>query len=231
MHALLSEVPLCEVQLQWNQTVDGDGETRARQFRGYLGRRFSDNPLFHQHEESGRVLYRYPRVHYRWQEGGALIVGWQDAAHELARLPWLELQPLLGEQLVTVKDVRLKQSVSEFGLATRLQRYHLATPVLLFNQKNYTTYKQADRVGKLAESDRLLVAQLLTAMRGLQVEFDGLLYAAFTDIKPVNCYYKQQELLGLRGQFICNAQLPSGFAIGHGVSHGYGWIKPDRYSR
>ncbi|MEN8221182.1 MAG: CRISPR-associated endonuclease Cas6 [Pseudomonadota bacterium] len=74
------------------------------------------------------------------------------------------------------------------------------------------------------ERDRLLVAQLLTAMRGLNVNFGMQLYAAFTHIETIQCRYKNQTMLGIKGDFVSNALLPSGLAIGHAVSHGYGWM-------
>ncbi len=32
-------------------------------------------------------------------------------------------------------------------------------------------------------------------------------------------------MLGIQGDFVSNALLPSGLSIGHAVSHGYGWIE------
>jgi len=63
-------------------------------------------------------------------------------------------------------------------------------------------------------------------MRGLMVDFNVQLYAAFTEMEISLCYYKKQPMLGIKGCFVTNASLPNGFAIGHAVSHGYGWIVP-----
>lgn len=225
MHSL-SEIPYTEIELRWDREMPGSTEARARQLRGCLAQRFSDDPLFHQHDEEGRVLYRYPQVQYRWRNGQGVVAGWGEAARRLPQLPWLELDLRLGDDPVQVGDISLATHKARFGISPRLLRYHLVAPVLLFNQKNYQRYKELDRAGQREESDRLLIAQLLTAMRGLGVHFAGQLYAAFTQTRTVVSRYKQQELVGIKGQFVCNAVLPAGFAIGHGVSHGFGWITP-----
>lgn len=225
MHSL-REVPYTEIELHWDRKLSGAAEPRARQLRGCMAVYFTDDPLFHQHDEQGRLIYRYPQVQYRWREGHGIIAAWQEAARRLPQLPWLDLDLQLGEDSVQVSDVILSTQKSLFGVSPRLLRYRLISPVLLFNQKNHQNYKALDRNSRRDEQDRLLIAQLLMAMRGLQVDFDGQLYAAFTQLHTCASRYKQQELVGITGEFVCNAVLPAGFAIGHGVSHGFGWMVP-----
>jgi hypothetical protein len=50
----------------------------------------------------------------------------------------------------------------------------------------------------------------------------------FVDARSRRCRLKQQDLLGFDGRLVCNLVLPSGFAFGHAVSHGYGWIVPEQ---
>lgn len=223
MHTL-REVPYTEIELRWDRELAGAAEPRIRQLRGCLALYFADDPLFHQHDEQGRLIYRYPQIQYRWREGRGIIAAWQEAARRLPQLPWLDLDLQLGEDSVQVSDITLSTQKSLFGVSPRLLRYRFIRPILLLNQKNYQNYKNLDRNGQRNELDRLLIAQLLVAMHGLQVHFDGQLYAAFTKTQTGSSRYKQQELLGITGEFICNAVLPAGFAIGHGVSHGFGWI-------
>ena len=124
-----------------------------------------------------------------------------------------------------VDDAALTLQHGQFGVSERLLRYRFMTPVLLFKSENYRRYQVMDEAGQRAERDRLLVSNLLTAMRGLDVTFPERLYATFTQIKTQTCHYKNQDLLGVIGEFICNAIIPDGLALGHAVSHGFGWIK------
>lgn len=225
MH-LLARVPQVLIELRWDRQVPGPAALRARQLRGALAAAFSEDDLFHQHAPDGRPLYRYPRVQYRWNGGTGLVVGWEEAAEPLLNLPWLDLGLRLGSDDVRVAEAGLRMEGAQFGVADRLLPYRLRTPVLLFNQENYARYQSLGPEGQRRERERLLVAQTLVALRELGVCFEGRLYAAFTVARPRPCRYKEQDLLGLAGSFVSNAVLPPGFAVGHAVSHGYGWIEP-----
>lgn len=224
MHSL-ARIPCAQVELTWDRTVSGTPGQRARQLRGALATAFRDDPLFHQHDpETGKALYRYPRVQYRWQNGRGLVIGWAEAAQRLLARPWLDLKLQLGEEPVMATDAALTLHHGEFAVSERLERYRLCSPVLIFNQENYQRYQQMDERAQRQERDRLLVSNLLTALRGLDVTFPERLYAAFTRIHQRPCRYKGQDLLGLSGDILCNVGLPDGFSFGHAVSHGYGWL-------
>lgn len=223
MH-LLTKIPCAQVMLRWDRELNGSPETRARQLRGALAEAFGADDLFHQHDANGKPLYRYPLVQYRWQGGQGLVVGWGAAASRLLALPWLDLTLQLGEESVTVGDAALTLRYEPFGVSEQLLPYRLVTPALLLKSENYRRYQGLDERGQRAERDRLLVSNLLTAMRGLDIHFPVQLYAAFTRSQLRPCHYKGQELIGIDGEMACNAVLPEGLAIGHAVSHGFGWL-------
>jgi hypothetical protein len=227
MHPLATR-PYTEIELHWDNPVPGPAHSRTRQLRGALAHAFRGDSLFHQHDAAGRQIYRYPRIQYRWRHGMGLVASWLDAADILPKLPWLDLELSLGEDRVRVTDAVIICSNAQFGVSTRLLHYWLASPALLFNQENYQRFQGLDAADRQQEQDRLLTAQLLTALRGLDVSFPNRLYASLIDPQSRKCRYKQQELLGLAGRFVCNAVLPSGFAIGHAVSHGFGWVREHR---
>ena len=223
MH-LLTKVPRAQVALRWDRELTGGAEGRTRQLRGTLAEAFGADDLFHQHDANGKLLYRYPLVQYRWQAGQGLVVGWGEAASRLLALPWLDLALQLGEESVTVGDAALTLHYEPFGVSEQLLHYQLVSPVLLFKSENYRRYQRLDERGQRAERDRLLRSNLLMAMRGLGVEFPERLYAAFTRPRRWNCHYKGQEMAGIGGELVTNAMLPEGLAIGHAVSHGFGWL-------
>jgi hypothetical protein len=224
MH-LLSRVPFAQVDLCWDQELAGGVEMRTRQLRGALAEAFAEDDLFHQHDPiTGKPLYRYPRVQYRWREGRGLVVGWSEAAGRLLALPWLDLELRLGTDERVISDAALTFRQGEFGVSDHLLHYRLVTPVLLFKSENYRRYQELDEAQQRAERDRLLVSSLLMALRGLDVHFSERLYATFARLRTRPCHYKNQELLGISGDFLCNAVLPDGLGIGHAVSHGFGWI-------
>ncbi len=222
---ILCEIPYTSVGLRWPEPLRGHWVTRARQLRGAIAAAFPDENVFHQHDETGKELYRYPHIQYRWQHGFGEVAGWYHCAEKLLNLPWLDLPLSLNQDEVSIADALITTRYAQFGMVQKLLRYRFGAPVLVFNQGNFKKYQQMDERAQAMERDRLLVAQILTALKGLRVTFPVILYAAFTDIETQFCEYKKQNLLGISGEFVSNALLPSGFSIGHAVSHGYGWIE------
>lgn len=221
----LATLSYTKVVLHWHEALSGSSEARARQLRGALAAAFAGDDRFHQHDDRGRLLYRYPRIQYRWYQGYGVVVGWEQGAEVLAGLPWLDVRLSLGGDEVQVCDALIETAQKSFYADQKLHHYRLVTPVMLLNQANYRRYQSLSSEEQAHERDRLLVAQILTALRGFHIDFNTQLYAAFTQVRPCSCSYKQQTLLGLRGQFISNAVLPADFALGHAVSHGYGWVQ------
>lgn len=215
-----------EVELCWDREIPGPAATRAGQLRGAIAAAFTTDNWFHQHATNGQPLYRYPQVQYRWHGGHGLIIGWLTAAERLLALPWLDLELRLGAATaVRISDVRLETRHAPFGIGERLRHYRFVSPVLLFNQRVYAAYRTMTTAPqRQAERDRLLVANLLIALRGLGIHFPERLYATFTQCTTVSCHYKRQELIGVQGEFVSNALLPNGLGIGHAVSHGFGWL-------
>ncbi len=224
MH-ILEKRPKTVVELVFDSSIKGFRQTLAAQLRGGILNAFPDNE-FHQHDPSGAFIYRYPRVQYQWRNNNGLVLGWMESAQKILQLPWLDLNISINGNEVRPTDIFLKPASAEFGISERLLHYRLATPVLLFNQKNYAKYKPMKFTDKLYEEDRLLRAQILTSLKGLNIIFPERLYATFTERRTVTCNYKGQQLTGVLGRFATNAILPDEFAIGHAVSHGFGWIKP-----
>lgn len=221
---ILGKRTMTRVELVFDDSIKGPRQTLAAQLRGGILNAFRDSE-FHQHDADGAFIYRYPRIQYQWRNNSGFILGWMDSAEKLLRLPWLDLSIQINGAIVTATDVFLNPTIAAFGASERLFHYRLAAPVLLFNQKNYANYKSMKFMDKLYEEDRLLQAQILTSLRGLDVDFTERLYATFTEKKTVTCLYKGQQLTGILGRFAANAVLPDDFAIGHAVSHGFGWIR------
>lgn len=221
---ILGKRAMTRVELVFDDSIQGPRQALTAQLRGGVLNAFRDSE-FHQHGADGAFIYRYPRIQYQWRNNSGLILAWMDSAEKLLRLPWLDLPIHINSEIVSATDVFLNPTTAEFGVFERLLHYRFAAPVLLFNQKNYANYKSMKFMDRLYEEDRLLQAQILMALRGLDVDFTERLYATFTEKKTVTCMYKGQQLTGLLGRFASNAVLPDDFAIGHAVSHGFGWIR------
>ncbi len=221
MHNILGSCHIAIIRFKWSQPLDGP--PRAHQLRGAVAKSFPDEPIFHQHEGS-KFVYRYPVIQYRWERNAGVIMGINEGAEKIVKMPWLDLPLELGETKVIISDAEIYYRKGQFAISDRLERYSLLSPWVPFNQENYKAYQKLSQSEQLLERDRLLVAQILTALRGLKIDFPERLYAAFELTRSVIAPYKDQALTGLLGHFFTNAVLPDHFAIGRATSHGYGWF-------
>ncbi len=219
----IQDVLITTVRLSWREPLNGPPKPHL--LRGAIAENFPLEPLFHQHNKDG-LVYRYPLIHYRWQNGSGILVGFNEGAKLLARAPFPELTLRLGTDAAIVADAEIICHTASLSVVDRLVRYHFVTPWLPFNQETYRAYHAMDTVSKKSlELDRLAVANILMMLRGLNIEFPTLLYAAIEGKKRVWCQYKDQKLVGILGSLITNIDLPANLAIGKAVSHGFGWIE------
>ena len=223
---ILAKIPYASVELRWFSPLSGMEQFRVRQLRGAIGNTFIEDSRFHQHDAKGKPIYAYPHIQYRWKNGYGVVAGWISGAETLLNVPWLDLPLKLGEDNVQVSDAVMTTQYAKFGISDYLRHYEFVTPILMFKPELYKKYQKMTERVQLYERNRLLVAQLLSAMRGLDINFETALYATFTEMKTCVCVHKKQKMMGITGSFATNAVLPSGFAIGRAVSHGYGWIEP-----
>jgi hypothetical protein len=217
----MSAVDFLTIRLLWVEDVPM--RPAPHLLRGAIAGRFPDNPLVHQHDGE-RAVYRYPHVQYRWDNQGPILFAIGEGARFLAGVDWPGMELRIGDQPVRVRDAICTFRRHQIQPSPRLVRYAFASPWLPFSQENYQRYRSMSPAEQVAERDRLAVAGLLIALRGLGVDFPGRLYAAFELHAAGPCRYKDVDLVGFRGRLLTNVDLPDGFALGRAVSHGYGWL-------
>lgn len=224
MH-LLTAINCAQVTLSWNRLLTGNSDKRIQQLRGALANAFQGNDVFHQHNlATGKEVYRYPKVQYRWYHGKGVIIAWGEVAPIVLNLRWLDLKLRLGTEEVQVNTAELKLHHGQFGVSDYLIYYSIQSPLLLFSQDNYKRYIVMNEQERLLERNRLLVSNMLVALRELGVNVPERLYAGFVEMHTEDCWYKV-KLLGMRGVLVTNMVVPDGFACGRGVSHGFGELQ------
>lgn len=196
--------------------------SRAHQLRGAIAEKFNE-PMFHHHQDN-KLIYTYPLIQYRWENTMAIVIGINQGAERIVKISWLDLELCLGKEKFAVAEAEISYRRATVSLSSKLERYHFVSPWLPFNQENYLKYQTLSKLDQRKQLDRLLIAQVLMLLRGLQIELRETLYAAFEIKECVNAHYKEQNLMGFLGDFVTNLILPNDVAIGRSVSHGYGWF-------
>lgn len=193
-------------------------------FRGYVASKHLNNPLFHQHLQKSKLAYRYPLIHYLILRGKALIFGIQAGADEVSKL-FSELDDItIGTEKYPVLDKRLDIKTHVFTVTDSQKRYHFVTPWLALNNANYVKYNDMDWTARKQLLSRILIGNILSAAKGLDIKIDKKIFAEIRYVRPVNCNIKGSPLLGFYGQFKVNFDMPPLFSLGKSVSRGFGVI-------
>lgn len=218
----MSQIRIATARLRWNES--NSVPSIPHLLRGAIASQFPDQPIFHQHTEKG-FIYRYPMIHYRWDNKEAMIFAFGEGADSLLNVQFLDNPFRLGDKTYCIADVQFALSTHKIVESSRLMRFFFRSPWLPLNQKNYAKYQHLTKYEQQIELDRLAVANILSALKGLNIFFQDRLYVGFVCNKSRVCRYKDTSLLGFQGTLLTNIDLPSGFAIGKAVSHGYGWLE------
>lgn len=222
---MTNTIPVAVAALAW--TEPWAGPPAPHLLRGAVAAAFPGNDLFHQHTADGSPIFRYPRIHYRWdtKSGDGVIAGFGDGVEALAELFLNDMQLRLGDRVMTVREAQVLFSRCEVRMVPNLMRYRFRSPWLPLNQENYERYRIMSGAEQTAELDRLAVGNILSALKGFDIRVAECVYTAFLPRRKIWCGYKNQQLLGFLGTLVTNVALPDGFALGKAVSHGYGWME------
>ena len=192
--------------------------------RGNIASKHLNNPLFHQHLQNSKLAYRYPLIHYLILRGKAIIFGIQAGADEVSKL-FSELDDItIGTEKYPILDKRLNIKAHIFTVTDSQKQYYFVTPWLALNNTNYVKYNDANWAARKQLLSRILIGNILSATKGLDIKVGKKILAEIQYVKPVNCNIKDSYILGFYGQFKINFDMPPLFSIGKSVSRGFGVI-------
>ena len=192
--------------------------------RGFLGNKYKEYPILHNHYGNDKFLYSYPYVQYKIIDGNIVIIGIDEGADLLKKIA-SELETLtldkeykITEKLIYEHEFDIKPSAEE-------KHYKFLTPWLGLNQMNYQKYiKSNDWKAKKEILNNVLVGNLLSMSKGLGIIVNKRLYAK-THFEQEIVEYKGVKMNAFTGEFKVHYSLPDYFGLGKGVSQGFGCIK------
>jgi hypothetical protein len=197
----------------------------AEKIRGYIGNRFIEDSFLHNHETSGKEIYRYPIVQYKIPNGIPLLIGIKEGVGSL----WSVFDDLSDLQLDDNKhEVFDKKSLLKevyFGVSKNIYQYTFLTPWLALNENNYEKYqrhgswsKKKDLLGKI------LIGNIISMSKSLGYTVPAPIEANIHHLKEVKTSLKGTPMLGFLGTFSVNFEIPDYWGIGKSVSRGFGTV-------
>ena len=198
----------------------------ATRVRGYFANQFEGNSLFHNINEDGSYIYRYPRIQYKIIDKRVYIIGVEDGVSDLEKM-WFSLKDniILGDEKLTVFDSSISTQKATFGDTDSKATYEFVTPWLALNVKNYNKYNRLGDMGERKSMlSRILIGNLISISKSLDYRVTGRLKCEDLTVKEFPCKLKGVDMLGFLGTFSINFLVPDLLGLGMSVSRGFGTI-------
>lgn len=196
----------------------------AQKLRGFFANTFSTINLFHNHEDSGKSIYRYSKIQYRFFNNRPTVLAFGDAV-ELIKTSYDQFNSIqIGSFNYPIMEKQLVFEEQELSLSDDIHYYEFFTPWFALNQDNYKTYKQ---LTSLKEKDqlleRILTTNILNMAKALDYYVDKKLELQLF-VKPVKSCVKDINIITFKGNFKANMVIPDYIGLGKSVSRGFGTI-------
>ncbi len=206
-------------------TLDNSIFINPQKLRGFFATKFNEYFLLHQHIEVDRYLYKYPLIQYKYINSKPTIIGINEGVDIISQIfnKFHELQ--IGGKRVPIIEKEIRLTESEFGISDTGQSYHFLTPWLALNQKNMKSYMSLPEAQKSLFLQKILIGNLLSVAKCFRYTVPTQIQV-YHDLKQLQkpVRLKNLHLVGFRGSFYTNFNIPSYIGIGKGVSKGFGTV-------
>jgi len=192
--------------------------------RGYLGTRFKEYPLLHNHLEEAGFIYTYPRIQYKVIEGQACILGIEEGSQVLKEISDQIDNLILGNKVYSVEERILYHKESQIMESPKTQ-YNFISPWIALNPKNHKIFSNMDNwKDKKIFLNNILIGNILSMCKGLGIIVNRKIYV-HSHLEEEKIDFKGIYMTGFNGEFTVNFQIPDFFGLGKGVSQGFGAVK------
>lgn len=195
----------------------------AEKIRGYIGNRYIDNNLLHNHDDN-KFIYRYPLVQYKVIDNIPTIIGINEAANIVAKIGLFEDELIIRDVSYDINKKEINKENFEFGCTDDYIEYEFVTPWIAINQKNRAEYQYGNEIKKEEILKKILIGNIISMSKGL----------GYTVSKQLICWINVEEKrvklkgithVGFVGKFKVNFKIPDYLGLGKSVSRGFGTIK------
>lgn len=125
---------------------------------------------------------------------------------------------------INVQSVDLVTDSFSVKEETRI-RFRFATPWIALNEENYQKFRNLESAKKKAFLEKILVGNVLSAIKGLSVFAKFKVTADLETFRPQRVFVHENQFQAFRASFTTNVNLPRFFGLGKSVSKGFGAIE------
>ncbi len=203
--------------------------SQTHKFRGYVGNIFSEYDLIHNHDPvSGKPIYRYPLIQFKIINGTPCIIALTENAVQIFTEIFMGMdEMIIGEKRIPVHEKDLKIETVEFGFSKETFMYEFITPWIGLNQNNHKTYIGLDTQNKKNDLlKRILIGNILSMSKNMDVYLSAhQKIITQLQLKQTKVILKGKPMVGFKGMFKTNFQIPDNLGLGKSVSRGLGTVR------
>lgn len=180
--------------------------------------------LFHNHDED-KLRYSYPLIQYKRIHRKAAVMGIGKGIEVISQLLTArDFNYQIGNEQVEMRIEAVNAYDNEIVLAEEATYRYRLQNWLPLNSSNYSQYQHSDSlVERIQILERVLVGNVLSFLKGIDIHLEEQLIVNVTDIKAQRPYiYKKVKLMAFDIEFKTNIQLPQYIGIGKNASVGCG---------
>lgn len=191
--------------------------------RGFISNKYPEYDELHNHN-GDKFIYKYPIVQYKAVSGIPMILGINEGADVLSKLESsIDNLNISGENIeIYEKGISYVNDI--LGIADTLLKYKFISPWMALNENNYYKYYKASDEEKTEIIKKILIGNVLSLCKGLGYTVEEQLNV-FVNLQTCKINFKNQEMLGFKGEFLINFHIPDFIGIGKSVSRGFGTVK------
>jgi hypothetical protein len=198
----------------------------GHKLRGYFANLFGEeSDHFHNHDTAGKSIVRYPLIQYKVVHGCPTVLGIAEGGKLLVerflRIDHIDIDGLHIQ--INQKNIQSKEMI--VGVGASLFEYEFINPWMALNEKNYDLFQSFEtREEKTALLERMLTVNMLHFFSAVPHREEQQILVK-TDLHSLPVKFKNQNMLGFKGKFTTNVQLPDFIGFGKSVSRGFGTIQ------
>ncbi|WP_180377011.1 CRISPR-associated endonuclease Cas6 [Clostridium sp. USBA 49] len=191
--------------------------------RGFISSNYPQYDELHNHK-GDKFIYRYPLIQYKTIDGNPVIIGIEEGADILSSIENnIDFLNIFNKRIdIYEKGIFYKKF--KFGVSDKLLQYKFISPWLSLNERNFIKYISCLQEEKIDILKKILIGNILSMSKRFNYTVENKL-EAYINLKPCKINFKNQEMIGFKGEFLINFQIPDYMAIGKSVSRGFGTVK------
>jgi hypothetical protein len=198
----------------------------GHKLRGFFANKFGEeSDLFHNHEASGKAIYRYPRIQYKIVNRVPMLVGIEEGGQLLVeRFLQMKTIDIDGRQL-ELDQKNLKSEDCEVGVGEELYNYQFVNPWVPLNQDNHKLYIKMSLKEQQKKLHSILISNMIGFFKAIQHQETERIMVNLQLQESGDTQFKNQRLLTFKGNFVTNVQLPDHIGLGKSTARGFGVIE------